>query len=152
MIETNGRRGSGKSVLAIWHDDIYIYIYIYIYVYISSNKGKKFIDKFKPRLNKTWIIHVHKWTQNYINMYIYTLMKVLVKNNYQYISNHTIIKKNLRTHTHTHTHIQRKDNCKWNLKPHQHTHTHTHTNAHTEKNVSNIKAKWGVKPTKVNRF
>ena len=31
-IETGGKRGSGRSVLAAWHDhdDIYIYIYIYI--------------------------------------------------------------------------------------------------------------------------
>ena len=32
---------------------------------------KKFIDKFKPKLNKTWIIHTHKWKQTYIDMYIY---------------------------------------------------------------------------------
>ena len=53
-------------------------------------KEKKFIDKFKPKLNKTWIIHTHKCTQTYIDMYIYMhTQKLLVKNDYQYISNHT---------------------------------------------------------------
>ena len=26
-------------------------------------KEKKFRDKFKPKLNKTWIVHTHKWKQ-----------------------------------------------------------------------------------------
>ena len=34
-------------------------------------KEKKFIDKFKPKLNKTWIIHTQKLTQIYIDMDIY---------------------------------------------------------------------------------
>ena len=41
-------------------------------------KEKKFIHKFKPKFNKTWIIHTEKWTQTYIDMYIYT-QKIISK-------------------------------------------------------------------------
>ena len=34
-------------------------------------KEKNLIDKFKPMLNKTWIIDMHKWTEAYIYIYIY---------------------------------------------------------------------------------
>ena len=36
-------------------------------------------------LNKTWIIHTHKRTQKYIDIYIYT-QTLWVKYDYQYIS------------------------------------------------------------------
>ena len=58
--------------------------------------------------------HTHKWTQTYIDMYvcvyIYTIYthKLLVKSNYQYISNHS--------HAHTH----RKNNCE--IRNHSNTH------------------------------
>ena len=32
---------------------------------------EKNIDRFKPKFNKTWIILTHKWTQTYIDIYIY---------------------------------------------------------------------------------
>ena len=38
-------------------------------------KEKKFIDKFKPKLNKTWIINAHKRKQTYIDMYTHTYKK-----------------------------------------------------------------------------
>ena len=38
-IETGGERGSGSSVLTVWHNDyIYMYIYIYIYLYCLELK------------------------------------------------------------------------------------------------------------------
>ena len=42
-------------------------------------KEKNFIDKFKPTLNKTSIIHSHKWKQTYVYMFIYT--KIISKKN-----------------------------------------------------------------------
>ena len=81
-------------------------------------KEKKFIDKFKPNLNKTRIIHTHTHTHThtngqkihrYIYIYIYTRTKIISKNDYQYIPNH------ITTHTHRHTHTD------------THTHRHTHT-------------------------
>ena len=54
----------------------YIYIYIYIDMFISVcvcvctvhalfnlglNLSINFIDEFKPKLNKTWTGHTHKW-------------------------------------------------------------------------------------------
>ena len=53
-------------------------------------KEKKVIVRFKPKLNKTWIILTYKWTQIYIDMYT---EKNIWKNNYQYISNHTTTHK-----------------------------------------------------------
>ena len=38
-IETGGGGGSERSVLAAWHDDIYIYIYIYIISHWIIHKG-----------------------------------------------------------------------------------------------------------------
>ena len=42
-------------------------------------KVQKFIDKFKPKLNKTWIMHTHKWKQTYIDMYIYIHTQIISK-------------------------------------------------------------------------
>ena len=70
-------------------------------------KEKKFLDKSKLKLNKTWIIHMHKWTQTYIDMCIYAHTKI--------ISKKIITSIFQTTHTHTHTHKS------------QDTHSHTHT-------------------------
>ena len=90
----------------------------------------------------------HKHTQMdiyiyiYIYLYIYThththKQKLLVKNNYQYFSNHTTTQnffKKISRHTFTCT--QKKITIS-EIRKHSNTHTHTHT----EKNVSNIKGK-----------
>ena len=34
-------------------------------------KEKKFVDRFKPKLNKTWIIHIQMDTNTHIYIYIY---------------------------------------------------------------------------------
>ena len=63
-IETDGERGSGRFVLAVWHD-IYIYIYIYIYIlmrpaYLATLKS---CDTTKQS--------VCGWQYIYIYIYIY---------------------------------------------------------------------------------
>ena len=35
-------------------------------------KEKNLIDKFKQKLNKTWIIHTHKWKKKILYIYIHT--------------------------------------------------------------------------------
>ena len=65
-------------------------------------KENNFIDELKLKLNKTWILHTHKWRQT--NIYIQT--------HTQKISRHTFTEKS---------------DYEWKPKPLQHTHTHTHT-------------------------
>ena len=72
-------------------------------------KEKKFIDKFKTKLNKQesyTLTNRHK----HIYIYIYIHKKLLVKNDYLYISNHTTTHTNIIS-GHTFTHTQRKNNC-----------------------------------------
>ena len=54
-----GERGSGKSVLAVRHNDIYIYIYIYIYI---SNP--------KVMNHQFWITLFFSFFHIYIYIYI----------------------------------------------------------------------------------
>ena len=72
-------------------------------------KEKKFIDKFRPKLNKTWIIHAQMETNIHRYIYIYTHPK-----------------KSLDTFTHT----QRKNSNQWNQNQ---SNTHTHTRTHTQR-------------------
>ena len=38
-------------------------------------KEKNFIDEFKPKLNKIWIVYTHKWKQTYTYIYTHTKKK-----------------------------------------------------------------------------
>ena len=40
------------KIMPIYQTNVYTLLQI---------KEKNFIDKFKPNLNKTWIVHTHKW-------------------------------------------------------------------------------------------
>ena len=60
IIRKSGERGSGISMLAAWHDDIYTYIhththtYIYIYIYIYIIELNVLLNKLV--FQKIWII------------------------------------------------------------------------------------------------
>ena len=62
-------------------------------------KENNFRDKFKPKLNKTWIVHPQMEINIHICIYIPT--------------------KELKT---LHSHTQRNKKYEWNLKPLQHIH------------------------------
>ena len=63
------------------------------------------MDKFKPKLNKTWIVLTHTHTKGNIYIYIYIYI---------------YIQKSQDTHSHINA---EKNNFKLNAKPLQHTHT-----------------------------
>ena len=56
------------SLFADLNDMLYVYIYNCVFEFIYDNdytllqiKERNFIDKFKPKLNKTWTVHTQKW-------------------------------------------------------------------------------------------
>ena len=66
-------------------------------------KEKKFIDKSKPKLNETWIIHTHtnkKKTNKHIHVYIHTQIKKIS----WHIHREKITISEIWNHSNTYTH------------------------------------------------
>ena len=109
-----------KMCLQIAHTHTHTQIYIYILyqcsrgkfkimpIYQTNNytllqiKEKNFIDKFKPKLNKTWIVHTCTNGNKHTHTYIYIYLKKHIRTLRERITT-SEIRNHSNIHTHTHT-------------------------------------------------